>query len=393
MDIQRGPTPADGSAAAEPDVCVQMSRRLLELGRVAEAAAAAEQAVRWEPTLAAAYDLLGHCHLKQGRLREAMRNHLAAVERDPNLSMGFVSLYRTLLLMHHTREARQAAETGIQELAEDDSQVARLEFGLAQLAWLEGRLLDVSGALGRARARVSEVGPERVREQFAYLQWLVAFRRLRAQGLYDGPPRRALFFVSDEHCFGPSETVVRFEGEARRVLSCLIPNGRARLLRPDVDNEVTASLRAVANAIPERETVVFGFGELDCRFAAEADNPSRISAWADRYVEFVATVAASRRQTAVLYGVPAPSPIALQTLTAPDRELRIERVRVFNDGLRAACRHRKLRMLDVHARTATVEGVADGRFYVDAHHLHPASLFTLLDSAPRRTLRIHSARV
>ena len=370
-----------------PEAYVGLGSALLRHGRVDEAVAAVERALRWSPDLPAAQDVLGVCLMRQGKLRSAMNKHLAAAEADPSLAGAFVNLFNTMMFMHVTDDARRVAEVGIEILPPESAEAAEMQIGLAKLAWLEGRLGEVGPALA-ASAQIHthfEHYPNvtNLRVFHRYLGWLSEFRQRYTGDAYGGDPNRALFFVSESHGFAPSETVVHLDGRAHRVLSVLVTGCKAFHLGQESDNEYQASVRALMKAIPAGHPVVFAFGEIDCRFGEgimkaylhkDIDYRATMSGLVNRYVDFAYQTASAHDHSVIMYGVPAPNPAVLKGRTDEERDLLIDIIRRFNEALRTSCQERGLQLLDVHARTATVEGIADGQHHVDEYHLHPETV-------------------
>ena len=390
-EAHRAFTQATELAPTAPEAYVGLGRSLAMLGRLPEAVRSLERALRAAPDFPEALDTLGYCLMKQGKLSEAMRKHLAAADAAPMMATAYVNLFNTLMYMHVTDDARTVATAGAKALPEGSAEVAELQIGLAKLAWIEGRFKDLGVALDASESIQTQfdgypnLGNLRVFQR--YLRWLYDFRQGYEGGIYGGDPRRALFFVSESHGFGPSETVVSFEGEPHRVLSVLITGCKAYHLGLQDDNEHRASVRAITKAIPSGHPIVFGFGEIDCR-ATEGilkahrdkgvDYRTAVPDLVRRYVAFVVDAAHEYGHTPILYGVPAPHTEVVAALSEDDRVLLIDIVRVFNDALRVVCEERQVRLLDVHAYTASVEGVADGRKHVDRHHVHPETVPALM---------------
>ena len=371
-----------------PEAYVGLGSALLRLGRYDEAHSALERALRWGPDLPQANDALGVCLMHRGKLREAMHKHLSAAEANPPLPGAFVNLFNTMMFMHVTDDARRVADAGIATLAASSAEVAELQLGLAKLSWLEGRLEEIGPALDACesltRAFEGYFNISNARAYHRLLRTLLKLRTTYEGEAYDGDPHHALFFVSDSHGLPPSETVVYEQGRPRRVLSALLTGARASAIASDIDNEQVASLQAIVRAIPAGHPIVFAIGEGDCRLRPGVVDPDRESTrrMVDRYVERVFREAVEYDHRVWLYGVSAPHPVVLQS-AGSERQRHIDFIRFFNDALRESCRSRGLGLVDVHAYTADVEGVADGERHIDEYHLHPETLRNLMERPPR----------
>ena len=233
------------------------------------------------------------------------------------------------------------------------------------------------------------------RERHHHLGWLLKFRRMHIGGMYDGAPSRAIFFVGDTQAFAPSETIVRLDDLPHRVLSFFVADGEVSQIADDGENEYAASVQALLRVLPEGATVVFGFGELDCRAegallaavrAQDSEPASVVAPVVARYVDRIMAWAQARQQRVMFCGAPAPSEAALAAARSELKAVVIEVVRAFNEALRTACARVGARLLDIHRSTATIEGVSDGRYHIDPHHVHPETLRSLLDPVPRRII-------
>lgn len=372
------------------DAYIGLGGALIRLGRLAEAESALEQALRCRPGAPEALDALGVCLMKQGRLRPAMQHQLSAVQACPQLASAYVNLFNTLMFMQVTDDARRVADAGIAALPSESPEALELQIGLAKLAWLEGRLHDLEPALDASTAIQTgyDTYPNtpNLRVFQRYLRWLLTYRSGPAASSYHSFADRPLFFISESHGLSPSETVVQVDESPHRVLSILVTGCKAYHLSQSVDNEYRASVQAALHAIPPGHPVVFGFGEIDCRFdegivkahqQKGVDYETSVPQFVDRYVEFVSEAAKARDQRPILYGVPAPNTGMLRTRPGADADLLVAVIRAFNDALRRSCKQRGLRLLDVHELTANLQGVADGRYHVDDYHVHPDAVRSL----------------
>ena len=250
-------------------------------GRYQEAASALEHSLGAHPS-AEAYDVMGVCLMKQGDLRAAVKNHLAAIEMAPPLPSAFVNLFNTVMLMHVSDDAQRVAEAGVAVLPPASPEAAELHIGMAKLAWLEGRMVDVFNALRASMAIRTEFADYpnvgELRAAHRYLERLLSLRQSYEGSAYEGTPEKALFFVADTHGFGPSETVVYLDGEFRRVLSVLISGCSAAHIACGVDNEYRASVAAIVRAIPAGHPIAFGFGAIDCELGSGRSSHDGVAA-------------------------------------------------------------------------------------------------------------------
>ncbi len=384
-------------APTTADAYVGLGRARIRLGRFEDAKRTLERALRYAPTLVEAYDALGYCLMRVGQLEAATQHHLRALDQDPPVPSAFVNLFNTLMFRQVTDDARRVAEAGVRDLPPASPQTAELEVGLAKLAWIEGRLDDLQVALDASESILTcfddYPNVDNLRVFHRYLRWLLGFRRHYRGDAYGGEPTKALFFISESHGFGPSETVVCLDDEPRRVLTILVTGCKAFHLGRTEGNEYQASVRAALRAIPEGHPVVFGFGEIDSRadegiikahHTKGQDYREAVPPMVDAYVKFAVDAARAKQHTPLFYGVPAPSP-QVTARCGPDHcELLVSVIRTFNESLRGACERYGSRLLDVYAHTVNAEGTAAAGHHVDDYHVHPETLRAILQRVSRR---------
>ena len=379
-------------APANIEALNNLGNAYFHLRQYNEAKKAYTKALKQHSEFTLAANNLGICLKKQGRLKEAVTQHLRANDLDPSNSTTYTHLFETLMLLHATEDAEHVLEAGLSlpSLTPHDKALFLTARGL--LAWLTGKITTAETSIEQSsflNLNTSVDDPIRHVFEFHHYLALLLNERKKFPKLYEGKADQAIFFVADSHCLSPSETIVSYQGTKFRILSSIIMGCKAWHLGNSQENEYKSSLKALFRALPESSIVVLGFGEIDCR-VNEGILPAHrykginyqqaIPELINGYVTFALDQALPYHHTLLLYGVPAPSPTLISSLPPADFELLSSIIEKFNTALHNTSKKHSLGLLDIYAASQNDEEIGNNKFYLDSHHLHPRIIPQLFES-------------
>lgn len=217
-----------------------------------------------------------------------------------------------------------------------------------------------------------------------YLERLLRYRK-KNPAIYEGDAPGRLHVVGESHALSPNGTLVAFEGTTAKAISHLLIGCKAWHLGQSKANYFQRGLQAILKEIPEKATVLFTFGEIDCRHNEGIHHHHRkhggdlnaiIQKTVEGYVAFVATVAVEKGLRPIFVGVPAPhcGRPTLNALPTEERKAYLAGIAGFNETLKATAAARGATFLDTYGRTAGPDRMADGTRHIDHHHLIPSFL-------------------
>jgi tetratricopeptide (TPR) repeat protein len=197
-------------------------------------------------------------------------------------------------------------------------------------------------------------------------------------------PSPTMAIIGDSHGLAYDGTEIHVDGvayggQARLILGC-----KAWHLANGKQNRFKGLFDAIIEDLPPNSTAICSFGEIDCRLdegilpyyrKVGGDLAQLVDDEVERFVDYVASVAAPRSIRLMLLGVPAPNFAAMAprdpALTEDDKALLIEIIRLFNRSLQRVAGDKGLRMIDVYGVTAGADGAASGVHHLDDIHLKP----------------------
>jgi len=146
---------------------------LLERGKVEEALALLEEAVRLDPRYAPARNKLGVCHVRMGELELARREFVAAIEIDPR----FAPAYSNLGNLHQEAGRLEEAVAAYRQALEIDPDYAIAHHNLGVVYRRMGRISESVAHLKQA-ARLeygrggTQAGTPRPAARWEPLAWI-----------------------------------------------------------------------------------------------------------------------------------------------------------------------------------------------------------------------------
>jgi len=139
----------DAAVRADPQsAAAHLSRgNLLQASaRIAEARSAYQNAIASDPRSAAAHFNLGNLNYRAGELTQSVRNYRATIDLTPQFADAFIGMANALLGLGHVGEARQSYQHAVTL----DPRHAEGHFNLGVLEVMQGRPYEAAASLSRA---------------------------------------------------------------------------------------------------------------------------------------------------------------------------------------------------------------------------------------------------
>jgi tetratricopeptide (TPR) repeat protein len=350
--------------------------------RHVEAEACCREALRLKPDSAGAWCNLGAALQGQGRLREAEASLLQALECRPD----FVEVLNDLGYLYCVLDQLDKAAVAFLRTLELDPDGYGLEAAvyLAILSYLDGNL-ERSRALLDASGRVQEKSDDRFRHARGYWGYLDRLLSLppQASRALPQPGSKTLYVVGESHCLSAHGIDVRHKDQVMRCMSEWIWGCKQWHLGSGSNNKYRQKFDAVMARLPRESAVLLLIGEIDCRYdegilkAWEKSPEKSLSdvarATVAAYVDYVAAAAQRYGHQIILGGVPAPN-IALEDLPPETAAQVVLVIGSVNAALKERAAGAGMQFLDVHALTDRGDGIADGQWHIDQHHLFPEAV-------------------
>ncbi len=327
---------------------------------------------------------LGVVCKKKGHLHEAEEHFKYTLKQDPGYTDAQFQLANTFIIQQRLEESRLLLEEAVSNSQIDPNRNNEFLVTKAIVAWLQGDMETCSSALLNSSSILNQknFADEKqmrfMRAYHTYLSNLLRYKRENGE-LYSKPANAEFFILGDSHCLSPHQTVLGFDNNDYRVISCLIIGCKAWHLANDRPNQYKAGFEATLENIPSGSLIIAAFGEIDCRhnegiLAHLRKNPAPteilIENQTSRYINYLLERTRERAIKTLVCGVPAPN-YDISTLSQSDRENFLQIVRLFNHHLCRAATENRLGYIDSYGATVGEDGTSHGRYHLDTHHLYP----------------------
>jgi len=360
---------------------VNLGNALLGEGKLGEAEHHCRHAIHLNPDFADAYNILGNCLVKQARLQEAEISYHRAIELGPYANADFHNSLGTLLL--YTGDLVQAASAYQNALAIDPSGA-----GLKSAVWL-ATLHFLANNRDTCRNMLIAAWPifdktdavSRIARIYCkFLHGILTWWQEHPASLPD--VGTTLHVIGESHSLPVHGVQISYRGQTMQCASQWIPGCKQWHLGNSQPNRYKHRFERIMQALPRPSTVLLLIGEIDCRpgegilhvWRKNKDKPLGDVALTtvQRYVSYVAGIAALYRHNVVISGLPALK--FADELVPADAEQLADLIRIFNAFLKDAAYAAGMDFLDTYALTNRGDGIANGQWHIDAHHLLPSAI-------------------
>lgn len=314
---------------------------------------------------------------------------LSLIKDEPECSDAYWLLSNQYQMQQRLDDWRAHLNRSLSVAGLEFSVCEKMKVHLAMLEWLQGDIQACEVLL--ADIHIEDCPREEdadARNGWAYwllMKGLVKYSEQHPE-LYRG---RAypLYMLGDSHTLTFHGTTQPVNGQDRSIRSSLVVGCKAWHLAQqhtsDEANPYRHAFECALAGLPDgADEVLVCFGEIDCRSnegfllawgKSGVDPENSVRTTISAYVEYVCTACRERGVVPVFYGVPAPcrdfSLLNEKALTVLTRILRL-----FNQSLATEAGNRGLSMIDPYSLTVNDQGMSDGTYHMDLHHLQPGML-------------------
>jgi len=362
-----------------------LGNALLEQKRLLEAEASYRRALELKPDYLDAHNNLGNTLLKQGRLHEAEASYRSALEIDPDY---YIDAYYNLGNILCDLGDMEQAVAAYQKAWAIDPDVNGLKAAvwLAILYYLEDNVELCRKMLLAAKPIMTTTDDNQraPRVYRLYLDRLLAWHQHANVKLPSTSGiRDILYVVGDSHSLSAHGIAVNYHGRNMRCSAQWIAGCKQWHLGNSNPNKYKHKFELVMQRLPPQSTILLQIGEIDCR-----SDEGIIKAWrktpeisldevalntAQSYVGYIVDITKSYGHSLIVGGIPATN-IELKTLSADKQEQFVGLLRMFNAKLKTLALEAGMGFLDVYALTDRGDGVANGQWHIDGHHLLPSAI-------------------
>lgn len=356
----------------------------VEKKKTKEAERLYENAIAINPLSPYAYANLGDLRLRQGLLGDAEKNLRKSIELDPNLAAPFLSL----AVLAHYACLPEEVDFLKKVVALDPTNLGlRSLVMLAVREYLNSNYEQCNKLLQQSvtihHTRVTDAENDR-----SYHNYLSILLKMRASVKFDQlnkplSPNRNIFVIGDSHCLPWNDMLLHDAGHAYRCNSILIMGCKQWHLRLLVENQFKTRLGKIFLSIPPRSRIILTVGEIDIRLDdgilpyvkknSMKDVTGVISETIKGYFEFLAHLNLHTEHRIIIQGVPCLNKKYENNSEAEIIEL-AEAIKVFNSKTHELCIKAGYEFLDVWSLTNRGDGVSNGKWHIDDHHLSPLAL-------------------
>lgn len=358
-----------------------LGNTLHELHRLDKAEASCRRALEIKPDYANAHNNLGNALRDQGWLEEAEASYLRALDSNPGYGRALCNLGHTYCDLD---DMRQAAIAYQKALAVDPTH-SGLDAAvyLAILCYLEGNLKQCRSKLIESQSVLGKLDfyHKTTRPYWIYLDKLLSWRKGSNQE--GNQTLETLYVVGESHSLSAHGRVVRYNEQEMRCAAEWISGCKQWHLGNGKANRYKHKFEAVMARLPRSSSILLIIGEIDCRpddgiIAARGKHPGRslgelVRSTVDAYLGYVAAIAQRFGHRVIVGGVPCPK-MALNELSAIEREQLVHLIGAVNERLRNRTMVVGMDFLDVHALTDRGDGIASGEWHIDDIHLLPSAV-------------------
>jgi tetratricopeptide (TPR) repeat protein len=368
-----------------PQTLVNLASLLSKLGNYDESIAILKFLTAKHPEWSVVWSNLADVMADAGLHGELRKIANEAVLQHPKL-LGPRLAVSGLLLMEH--EANQALKILLEEQSlyapgsKDRSRFRALLF-IAVAGWLLGRRDLVDGPI---RMFFQQCRPaNRAEYNLAlFARYLATLMKSCDSFCIPGLKDRVLLVVGDSHALGVCGQRIATDSWHGTVHSRLIMGCKAFHLASTGDNKYKYSLRKALIDVPPTAPVLLCLGEIDCRLdegillayknGKISNIDESIGGLVNGYISFVESIARPLQLTLGYQGIPAPH-LEWGGIGETDKEQLVFVIKRFNHHLQRRCEVEGRVFVDVYSLTAdTTNGLSNGRWHIDSHHLFPSYL-------------------
>jgi tetratricopeptide (TPR) repeat protein len=346
-------------------------------GNLEEAVANYQKAIAIKPDYADAHNNLGNTLKDQCKLEEAVASYQKAITNKPD----FADAHYNLGVALNEQDKLDEAFTSLQKAIINKPDFANACTSLAILLWLKEDLSGLAECIKPVKnlENLPEKSAEFVLPYQILLSRLLEYKK-RHQELYlHSEQLPTLYVMGESHCLPAANTIVTFKGKKHRIQSRIIIGCKAWHLANNINNKYKQQFEVIAKTIPDRESVVVIFGEIDCRVKEgiikhhrKTNNnlPEAIKQLSQDYVSFITNAFHGRGINIIFSGIPA-IPDIDNKFSPEDVAIWSKTVSLLNDDINREAANHDLQFLDFYSLSKKENYNPSVECFIDSHHLLP----------------------
>ncbi|HZV64883.1 MAG TPA: tetratricopeptide repeat protein, partial [Telluria sp.] len=361
---------------------------LQNMRRFDEAVASFRAALALMPEYAAAHNNLGATFKDMGRLEEAEASYRQALKIQPDHAEAICNLANTLCDLDKLPQAALEYQKALTIDPANSGLDAAVH--LAILCYLDGDIVQSAAKLLESRPIRSTTNSQHkhARVYWHYLDKLVSHRQ--QLGDQDQHPEylETLHVIGESHSLSTHGIAVRYKGKKMRCAAEWISGCKQWHLGNDKANRYKHRLELIMARLAPKSTILLCIGEIDCRhdegiIKASSECPGKTlvelaHATVDAYIHYVAAIAERFGHRIVVGGVPCPN-IPFDELAEATAKQFVHLIQIFNQRLKSQALAARMDFLNMHALTDRGDGISNGEWHIDHHHLLPHAVAEAFD--------------
>lgn len=257
-------------------------------------------------------------------------------------------------------------------LQDEDIELFSFLFKLVKILYCKGRLQELAAIVKTLEVTVTanpELQTTKIKNGYNYFQYIAKLLPLKQNISNEFLP--PVYLVGDSHCLSPAWESMSLEGQMRRIVPLLITGCKIWHLRDDSNFHAKTNFYRALECIPKGATVIFVFGEIDCREGilqevlkgTYASSTVAIKKLIDIYIKRILETIKARSLTHLYVHQIPPVLDATRAIVREFNELLALKIRSLH--------HDKLSWLDFQDKLLTTEGDFNLTYALDDTHIHP----------------------
>ncbi|MFA6136906.1 MAG: tetratricopeptide repeat protein [Sulfurimonas sp.] len=351
--------------------------------KIIEAEESYRKAIELKPDYAPTYHSLGVLLKDKGNLIEAEKSYRKAIFLKPDYAEVYSNLGHLLCFLDRTSEAIEAYKNSFSLCPSDIGQDATVY--LAILQYLSGGIEESYFSLRASNGIVSntDIKYKNSISYWVYLYNLISWYQDNKQENYQ-TNMKTLYVIGESHSLVAHNVVVQLHEQVVQCKSEWIAGCKQWHLGNKNFNQYKYKFEAVVARLPKESSILLTIGEIDCRY-----DEGIIKAWRKlknnsledvatatikSYLSYVVKMTEKYNHKLIICGVPASNNSESDKLSPEMLNQLVALIKIFNVILKKEVLDAGMEFLDIYALTNRGDGISNGQWHIDSHHLTPSAI-------------------